>query len=471
MEPVYVRVLLFDPLRVSPGGEVPLVDNIEVDIARFDPYTPHLAQDALPLKADPTRGLFWGGNRRFHPDRSYFFRVRFLKQNFSPGSGLLLSPPEIRPRHLPLFCPARFPYWDSGWDDGYTSNEFFGDTGPLRRSTPDEPLVLRIPYRRLFVIGHRGSPYHLPENTIASFRRALDQGANGLEFDLCLTRDRHIVVFHDPRPDAMRLLFEDFPYELVSPRIEGNMALIHELRGDEYRIARRRRIFSADAFDIAKLRLEQVRSWFRYRHVGGEEHEIPSLEEFLTFASENADRLHLLFFDIKSPRWNTSRHRSRFALYGRLLGMTLKKFARLPEYLVIANEDDEVLRILRENILAAGEPRCSFAYDAAGSATAMFGLARNPLTMARKLGTTVISVGTRFRAGDLEEILEAIRDRDYRQESPLELVLHWTINDAAGMYRSYMSGVNGIVTDRPDAAVALLQKQGVFLGYAEATVT
>jgi len=46
--------------------------------------------------------------------------------------------------------------------------------------------------------GHRGCSAHLPENTIESFRRALDDGANALELDIHRTRDRHYVVSHDP---------------------------------------------------------------------------------------------------------------------------------------------------------------------------------------------------------------------------------------------------------------------------------
>ncbi len=47
------------------------------------------------------------------------------------------------------------------------------------------------------VIGHRGVPRLEPENTLASFRRAVDLGADGLELDLRITRDGRFVVLHD----------------------------------------------------------------------------------------------------------------------------------------------------------------------------------------------------------------------------------------------------------------------------------
>ncbi|MDP9409038.1 MAG: glycerophosphodiester phosphodiesterase [Actinomycetota bacterium] len=46
-------------------------------------------------------------------------------------------------------------------------------------------------------IGHRGAAGLEPENTLRSFRRAVEEGADVLEIDLRLTRDGHLVVLHD----------------------------------------------------------------------------------------------------------------------------------------------------------------------------------------------------------------------------------------------------------------------------------
>ena len=50
-------------------------------------------------------------------------------------------------------------------------------------------------------IGHRGAAGHEPENTMASFQKAIEFGANAIEFDVRLTKDGQIVVFHDPTLD------------------------------------------------------------------------------------------------------------------------------------------------------------------------------------------------------------------------------------------------------------------------------
>jgi glycerophosphoryl diester phosphodiesterase len=50
-------------------------------------------------------------------------------------------------------------------------------------------------------IGHRGAAGYAPENTLASFRRAVELGADAVEFDLHRTRDGHFVVIHDDTVD------------------------------------------------------------------------------------------------------------------------------------------------------------------------------------------------------------------------------------------------------------------------------
>jgi glycerophosphoryl diester phosphodiesterase len=47
------------------------------------------------------------------------------------------------------------------------------------------------------IIGHRGASAVAPENTLAAFVRALDDGADGIEFDVRLARDGTPVVIHD----------------------------------------------------------------------------------------------------------------------------------------------------------------------------------------------------------------------------------------------------------------------------------
>jgi len=50
---------------------------------------------------------------------------------------------------------------------------------------------------RPFLIAHRGASALAPENTFAAFTKAIEIGVEGIECDVQLTKDGHVVVIHD----------------------------------------------------------------------------------------------------------------------------------------------------------------------------------------------------------------------------------------------------------------------------------
>jgi len=52
-----------------------------------------------------------------------------------------------------------------------------------------------------FVVAHRGASADRPEHTIGAYELALQEGADGVECDVRLTRDGHLVCVHDRRVD------------------------------------------------------------------------------------------------------------------------------------------------------------------------------------------------------------------------------------------------------------------------------
>lgn len=61
---------------------------------------------------------------------------------------------------------------------------------------PDD-LVAEHP----FVVAHRGASADRPEHTLAAYDLALQEGADGVECDVRLTSDGHLVCVHDRRVD------------------------------------------------------------------------------------------------------------------------------------------------------------------------------------------------------------------------------------------------------------------------------
>jgi len=74
------------------------------------------------------------------------------------------------------------------------------------------------------VIAHRGASAELPENTPAAFERAIELGADFVEFDVHAAADGSLVVCHDPpRGGEPRL-------EEVVDQCSGRIGLMCELK-------------------------------------------------------------------------------------------------------------------------------------------------------------------------------------------------------------------------------------------------
>lgn len=69
---------------------------------------------------------------------------------------------------------------------------------------------------RPLLYAHRGAAAELPENTLPSFQRALEHGADALEMDLHMTADGHILVSHDPSGERMTGTRAQYRHVLLS---------------------------------------------------------------------------------------------------------------------------------------------------------------------------------------------------------------------------------------------------------------
>jgi glycerophosphoryl diester phosphodiesterase len=69
--------------------------------------------------------------------------------------------------------------------------------------------------------GHRGSRGLMPENTIPAFIRAIDEGVETLELDVVISKDKRVVVSHDPffNPD----ITTSPTGELITEETQGNL--------------------------------------------------------------------------------------------------------------------------------------------------------------------------------------------------------------------------------------------------------
>ena len=65
-----------------------------------------------------------------------------------------------------------------------------------KTQSPDK--IVKETFPEFYKEGHRGARGLMPENTIPSMKKAIDEGANILEVDVQISKDNKVVVIHDP---------------------------------------------------------------------------------------------------------------------------------------------------------------------------------------------------------------------------------------------------------------------------------
>jgi len=66
-----------------------------------------------------------------------------------------------------------------------------------------QPNPVPKPRHRFTVIAHRGDHVNYPENTLAAYQQAIDDGADYAEIDLRTTKDGQLISLHNASVDQM----------------------------------------------------------------------------------------------------------------------------------------------------------------------------------------------------------------------------------------------------------------------------
>jgi glycerophosphoryl diester phosphodiesterase len=241
------------------------------------------------------------------------------------------------------------------------------------------------------IIGHRGASAIAPENTIAAFRMALDVGADGIEFDVRLTRDGIPVVIHDDNLERTGSV----------PR----------------RVA---------ALSLTQLKDVDVGSWFHPTSFAGER--VPTLEEvFELFESTQA----LLYLEMKCDP--AERDRLAMACCESLRASSLK------DRVVI--ECFDLLGIYAvKNI------------DADIKTAALFEPRLTPRSL--PFGGRIADQALRVNADEvaLHHRLATKRVIDTARRLGLKVVV-WTVDDEAWIRRAASHGITALITNDPGMMV------------------
>lgn len=255
------------------------------------------------------------------------------------------------------------------------------------------------------VVGHRGAAGVAPENTLASFERALADGAGWVELDVRASADGEVVILHD---------------ETVDRTTDGN----GPVRG---------------------LRLKEIKrldAGYRFTGDGGASHPYRGKKVAVPTLAE-------LFARLPDIRAIVEIKQSDPPIAEKVVA--LARAAGKERDILLATEEDAIMRDIRA-VLGAKSPFVTgFCYGevAAFMLWLAGGAAENYLPAGRAMqvppefaGVTLVSPATLGAAHALG----------------LEIFV-WTVNEPGEMARLLDMGVDGIITDYPGRLRALLESR------------
>ncbi|MDT5271089.1 MAG: glycerophosphoryl diester phosphodiesterase [Acidobacteriota bacterium] len=253
----------------------------------------------------------------------------------------------------------------------------------------------------LLIIGHRGASAHAPENTHAAFELALDDGADGIEFDVRLARDGVPVVIHDATLDRTALT--------------GGLV---------------------ETLDSAVLTRCNVGEWFNLRHpeLANEEftsERIPTLVEVLAYYARYKYYVEMKCEDI-----------SRRAALAQAVSETIRTLNLAHRVVVKSFELDSLLEVKR----VAPQIRTA----------ALFGRSwPRPFVPASRIFAEAEACGADEISLHRSLLREATVEEAHRRGFQ---VLVWTINSPTSLRRALKLNLRAVFTDYPGRMCASLTR-------------
>jgi glycerophosphoryl diester phosphodiesterase len=295
--------------------------------------------------------------------------------------------------------------------------------------------------------GHRGSPVNEPENTIPSFERALREGVNSLETDLCVTKDKEVILWHDWNPD-----------ELV--------ALIRE-KGFEPEVACKPDFpapFSGFRNKTSELPVQDFRKHFNYIKKGESEPigaNIPTLAEFVHWLADK-EKLKYVYLDIKVP----SSEKELVLVILDQLDLLIKKY-NPPCKFILETFSKEVLDTAKSKY-----PNLTYCLDVelppgfiflprmySGTNKAI----RNKNSIALVLRPKIITFASwmTYRRVIRFDVRKKKLHNKKHPEKTIDFLIGCTINNKNEMECLIKKGINGMQTDYPRRLTNLVKQYGL----------
>ncbi|HEX6732146.1 MAG TPA: glycerophosphodiester phosphodiesterase family protein [Pyrinomonadaceae bacterium] len=247
------------------------------------------------------------------------------------------------------------------------------------------------------IIGHRGASAVAPENTMGAFRKAIEVGADGIEFDVRLSRDGVPIVIHDET--------------------------LHRtgLRSDY-----------VSCLSAEELQQVNVGKWFGHRRNSADDYvneTVPTLRKLLDYSS-SVDAV--LYLELKCRREETTQIAS--------ITCDLLVNYQLAERVIIECFD---LPVIQEVKRIAPHLKTAALFQPRISRPHLWSSSKSIIEEARAVGADEIA---------LHHKLADDRTIESAHSTGLKVVI-WTVDDPAWIIRAKKLGVHALITNDPASMI------------------
>jgi len=280
--------------------------------------------------------------------------------------------------------------------------------------------------RQVEIIGHRGARGLFPENSLEGFRDCLDLGVRSFELDVGMTADGVVVVSHD------LALNPAITRDAAGQWLNGPGPPIRDLTLDTLR-----------SYDVGRIRPATPYRMLHRAQKGRDGIRIPTLEDVLRLTHAATSVIELKT-DPRHPEWTADPAVLAEAVVavvdttGAAKRVVLESFDwRGPRH----------VRRIRPELALAWLTREETVRDAV-----LWWDGVTPAGHGNSVAAAVAAEGGQIWAPAFETLARETVAEAHR----LGLrVIPWTVNRRAAMRRLIRWGVDGLITDRPDVAMAV----------------
>ena len=141
---------------------------------------------------------------------------------------------------------------------------------------------------KILVIGHRGASGYRPEHTLEAYKLAIEQGADYIEPDLVVTKDRVLIARHEPEISETTDVAAKFPDRKRTKLVDGQ-----KVTG-----------WFAEDFTLKEIKSLRARERLAGRsQTYNGKFEVPTLEEIFDLLGEQKSRKIGIIPELKHPTY------------------------------------------------------------------------------------------------------------------------------------------------------------------------